>query len=145
MSFRNHIYWIIIKLYDNVCGCNMLPKFVYQLITSKHTDYSDWQFTFAFWLYANFTCVLLYGRILWHMDTLVHNGFLSGSYLGKYKRDCNGTWFIDRWQWEEWQNTRTILLSYILLELTLLNFVHKCCLSVPHLGKYKRDWNKPGL
>ena len=37
----------------------------------KHTDYSDWQYTFAFLLYANFTCVLLDGRILWHMDTLV--------------------------------------------------------------------------
>ena len=32
LSFRNHIYWIIIKLYDNVCGYNILPKFVNQLI-----------------------------------------------------------------------------------------------------------------
>ena len=28
-------------------------------------------------LYANFTCVLLYGRILWHMDTLVALGYLT--------------------------------------------------------------------
>ena len=28
LSFRNHIYWIIIKFYDNVCGYNILPKFV---------------------------------------------------------------------------------------------------------------------
>ena len=33
MFFRNYIYWIIIKLYDNVCGYNILPKFVNQLIT----------------------------------------------------------------------------------------------------------------
>ena len=35
LSFRNHIYWIIIKLYDNVCGYNILPKFVNQLIASS--------------------------------------------------------------------------------------------------------------
>ena len=37
MSFNNHthIYWIIIKLYDNVCGYNILPKFVNQLIASS--------------------------------------------------------------------------------------------------------------
>jgi len=35
MSFRNHIYWIIFKLYDNVCGYNILPKFINQLIASS--------------------------------------------------------------------------------------------------------------
>jgi len=35
LSFRNHIYWTIIKLYDNVCGYNILPKFVNQLIASS--------------------------------------------------------------------------------------------------------------
>ena len=35
LSFRNHIYWIIIKLYDNVFGYNILPKLVNQLIASS--------------------------------------------------------------------------------------------------------------
>jgi len=35
MSFRNHIYWIIIKLYDSVCGYNILPKIVNQLFASS--------------------------------------------------------------------------------------------------------------
>ena len=30
-----NIYWIIIKLYDNVSGYSILPKFVNQLITSS--------------------------------------------------------------------------------------------------------------
>ena len=31
---------------------------------------------------------------------------MSGPYIGKYKRDWNETWFIDRWQWEEVHCTR---------------------------------------
>jgi len=28
--------------------------------------------------------------------TIFHNGCMSGPYLGKYQRDRNETWFIDR-------------------------------------------------
>jgi len=32
-----------------------------------------------------------------HNHLFFHNGFLSGPYLGKYKRDWNETWFTERW------------------------------------------------
>ena len=35
LSFRNHIFLIIIKLFDNVCGYIIVPKFVNQLIASS--------------------------------------------------------------------------------------------------------------
>jgi len=41
--------------------------------------------------------------------------------LGKYKRDWNKNWFIDRWQSEEGQCTRTIILSSIFTELSPIN------------------------
>mgnify|MGYP007091311640 CR=1 FL=1 len=45
--------------------------------------------------------------------------------------DFNETWYIDRWQWDEGQCTRTILLPSILTELSPLNhlFFHNVCLS----------------
>jgi len=48
---------------------------------------------------------------------------LSGPFLGKYKRDCNGTWFIDRWQYEEGHCTRTIILPSIFTELSPHNIL----------------------
>jgi len=46
--------------YDNVCGYNILPKFVNQLIASSlQIIQIDSRHYFAFLLYANFTCVLL--------------------------------------------------------------------------------------
>ena len=39
------------------------------------------------------------------------------------KRDWNGTWFIDKWQSEEGQCTRTRILPGIFTELSPLNFV----------------------
>ena len=77
--------------------------------------------------------------------TIFHNCCLSGPYLGKYKRDCNGTWFIDRWQYEEGHCTRTIILPSIFTELSphnILFFIMDAYLSRPYLGKYKRDWNE---
>ena len=62
--------------------------------------------------------------------TIFHNGCLSGPYLWKYKGDCNGTWFIDRWQWEEGQCTRTILIPSIFTVLSPHNhlfFIMDAC------------------
>ena len=50
------------------------------------------------------------------LSYLPHNHF----FLGKYK-SWNETWFIYRLQWEEGQNTRTIILSCILIELSSHN------------------------
>ena len=30
--------------------------------------------------------------------TIFHKCCMPGPYLGKYTRDCNGTWFINIWQ-----------------------------------------------
>ena len=73
-----------------------------------------------------------------------NNWCLSGPYLGKYKGDWNETLCIGRWQFEEGQCTRTIILSCILhsyLPITI-NCFHNGCLSGPYLVKYKRDWNE---
>ena len=44
-------------------------------------------------------CIFIELSFLNHLPiTIFHSSCLSGSYLEKYKRDCNGTWFIDRWQ-----------------------------------------------
>jgi len=67
--------------------------------------------------------VYYYTGVFCGMDTLVHNSWLSGPYLGKYKRDCNGTWFIDRWHNMEGQCTRTILLPGTFTELSPLNLL----------------------
>jgi len=62
--------------------------------------------------------------------TIFFNGYLYGPYLGKYERDWNETWFMDRWQWEEVQHTRTITLPCILLSyLPLTIFFINGCLS----------------
>ena len=56
----------------------------------------------------------------------------SGPYLEKYKRDCNGTWFIDIWQYEEGQCTLIIILPGIFTELSPLNhlfFIMDACPS----------------
>ena len=45
---------------------------------------------------------------------------LSRPYLENYKRDCNGTWFIDRWQYEKGQCTVTVILPGIFTELSPL-------------------------
>jgi len=80
------------------------------------------------------------------LNHLFNKGCLSGPYLGKYIRDWNETWFIDRWQLEEVQCTRTIILLFILTELSPLNHLfYKGCLSGPYLGKYIRDWNETGV
>ena len=46
---------------------------------------------------------------------------LSGTFSGKkLENSCwhlNETWFIDRWQWGEGQNPRTIILPCIFIEL----------------------------
>ena len=42
-------------------------------------------------------------------------------YLEKYKQDCNKTWFIDRWQWEEGQCTITIILPCTFTQLSSLS------------------------
>jgi len=67
--------------------------------------------------------VYYYTGVFCGMDTLVHNSWLSGPYLGKYERDCNGTWFIDRWHNMEGQCTRTILLPGTFTELSPLNLL----------------------
>jgi len=57
---------------------------------------------------------------------------LSGPYLEKYKSDCNETWFINKWQYEEGQCTRTIILPGIFTELFPHNhlfFIMDACLS----------------
>ena len=45
---------------------------------------------------------------------------LSGPCLEKYKRDCNETWFIDRWQYGQGHYTITIILPCIFTELSPL-------------------------
>ena len=54
------------------------------------------------------------------------------------------TWYIDRWQWGEMKNRRTIILPCICVELSPLNylFFHPGWLSEPYLGKYIMDWDK---
>jgi len=44
-----------------------------------------------------------------------------GHIFENYKRDCNGTWFIDRWQYEKGQCTVTVILPGIFTELSPLN------------------------
>ena len=63
--------------------------------------------------------------------SLFHNGWLSEPYLGKYTRDSNETWFIDRWQWVEGLCTRTITLPCILLSYLSVTifFIMVACLG----------------
>ena len=63
--------------------------------------------------------------------TIFHKCCLSRPYLGKYERDWNETWFIDRWQWEEGQCTRTIILPCLpqkywipVPEISFCQFLH---------------------
>ena len=78
--------------------------------------------------------------------TIFHNCCLSGPYLGKYKRNWNETWFVDRWQWEEGQCTRTILQPCIFTKLSLLNllfFIVDACLGhILESTKLQKDWNE---
>jgi len=63
---------------------------------------------------------------------IFHKCCLSGPYLEKYKRDCNGTWFIDRLQYAEGQCTITTTLPVIFAELSPINhlfFITDACLS----------------
>ena len=67
---------------------------------------------------------------------------LSGKWLHCWH--LNKTWYIDRWQWREMKNRRTIILPCICVELSPLNylFFHPGWLSEPYLGKYTMDWDK---
>ena len=79
LSFRNHIYWIIIKLYDNVSGYNILPKFVNQLITlSIQVIQIDNRHLLS--SYMPISLVYFYTGIFCDMDTLV--------FLQNYFRFC---------------------------------------------------------
>ena len=53
--------------------------------------------------------------------------------LERYKRDCNGPWFIDRWPYDEGHCTITKLLPNIFTELSPLNhlvfFIMDACPS----------------
>ena len=62
----------------------------------------------------------------------------------KVQRDCNETWVIDRWQYEEGQCTRTIILPSIFTQLSPHNhlfFIMDVCPS-NIFEKYKRDCNE---
>ena len=68
LVLKNHIYWIIIKLYDNVCGYHILPKFVNrQIASSIQIIQIDSRHLLSYYMPIS----LVYRRILWHMDTLV--------------------------------------------------------------------------
>ena len=76
--------------------------------------------------------------------TIFHKCCLSGPYLERYKRDWNETWFIERWQWEEGQNPRTIILPCIFIELSPLNLVFVIMDVCPgHILKVQKGlkWN----
>ena len=52
-------------------------------------------------------------------------------YFGKYQRDRNETWFIDRQQWGKGQCTKKIILTCILTDLSPHNhvFIIDACLG----------------
>jgi len=78
-----NIYWIIIKLYDNVSGYNILPKFVNQLIASSiQIIQIDSRHLLSYYMPIS---LVYYYTGLWTL--LFQNRCLSGPYLGKYKRD----------------------------------------------------------
>jgi len=92
-----HLVCSITQIIFIVRGYNILPKFVNQLIASSiQVIQIDSRHLLSY--YMPISLVYYYTGVFCDMDNLVHNCCLSGPYLGKYKRDWNGTWLIDRCQ-----------------------------------------------
>ena len=113
---------------------NHFNSFIFFICCGPRNTYTIWLLIRSYWYWWSNTFIIfmtVWGKnhnptlyiywVIYLPITIFHNCCLSGPYLGKYKRDCNGTWFIDRWQWEEGQCTRTIIIPCILTKLSPLN------------------------